>query len=112
MGYDLPGRQDEGVKHGEQAMVRPDTTKWGQELADLRRLSLEAEHWRTRERFQALYMIGSRQTNATAWAREIGRNLDTVLSWVHIYNEHGPEALVYRRTGGRVPLLQRSRSPQ
>lgn len=93
-------------------MVRPDTAKWGQELADLRRLSLEAEHRRTRERFQALYMIGSQQTNATAWAREIGRNLDTVLDWVHTYNEHGPEALAYRRTGGRVPFLRRSRSPQ
>ncbi|MCZ7568886.1 MAG: hypothetical protein M5U01_09910 [Ardenticatenaceae bacterium] len=91
-------------------MVRPDTAKWGQELADLRRLSLEAEHRRTRERFQALYRIGSKQTNATAWAREIGRNLDTVLSWVHRSNEHGPEALEYRRTGGRVPLLRRSRS--
>ncbi len=83
MAYNLPSRQDEGVKQGEQAMVRPDTAKWGQELADLRRLSLEAEHRRTRERFQALYMIGSRQTNATAWAREIGRTLDTVLRWVH-----------------------------
>ncbi len=93
-------------------MVRPDTGKWGQDLADLRRLAVEAAHPRTRERFQALYMIGSQQTNATAWARETGRNLDTVLSWVHRYNEHGPEALQYRRTGGRVPLLRRSRSPK
>lgn len=91
-------------------MVRPDTAKWGQEVADLRRLSLEAEHPRSRERFQALYMIGSQQTNATAWAREIGRNLDTVLSWVHLYNAHGPTALHYRRTGGRVPLFRQSRS--
>ncbi|MCZ7571311.1 MAG: hypothetical protein M5U01_22430 [Ardenticatenaceae bacterium] len=93
-------------------MVRPDTEKWGQELADLRQLAVEAAHPRPRERFQALYMIGSRQKNATAWAREIGRNLDAVLSWVHTYNEHGPEALYYRRTSGRVPLLRWSRSPQ
>ncbi|HBY99096.1 MAG TPA: hypothetical protein DEP84_34985 [Chloroflexi bacterium] len=91
-------------------MVRPETAKWGQELADLRRLSLEAEHRRTRERFQALDMIGSQQTNATAWAREIGRNLDTVLDWVHSYNEHGPDALHSRRTGGRPPFLRRNRS--
>ena len=93
-------------------MVRPDTGKWGQELADLRRLAVDAAHPRTRERFQALYMIGRQQSNATAWAREIGRNLDTVLSWVHLYNEHGPEGLEYRRTGGRVPLLGRSRLPK
>lgn len=67
-------------------MVRPDTAQWSQELADLRRLAVEAGHRRTRERFQALYMIGSKQTNATAWAAEIGRNLDRVLSWVHLYH--------------------------
>ena len=36
-------------------MIRPETDKWGQTLADLRRLSVEAEHPRTRERFLALY---------------------------------------------------------
>jgi transposase len=51
-------------------MVRPETAKWGQTLADLRRLSAEAEHVRTRERFLALYMIGSERVNATQWAAE------------------------------------------
>lgn len=92
-------------------MVRPAPEKWGQELADLRRLSVEAEHRRTRERFQALYMIGSQQTNATQWAKETGRHLDTVLAWVHQYNEAGPEAMRYRRTGGPTPLLPQRRSP-
>jgi hypothetical protein len=87
-------------------MVRPNPEKWGQELADLRQLSVAATHPRTRERFQALYMIGSQQRNATQWAREIGRDLDTVLKWVHCYNEHGPAALVYQRTGGRRPLFR------
>ena len=49
-------------------MVRPKMDKWGQTLSDLRHLSLEAKHPRTRERFLALYMIGSGQTNATQWA--------------------------------------------
>jgi transposase len=91
-------------------MVRPDYVKWQQDLQDFRRLSLEAGHARTRERFQALYMIGSGLTNASQWAAQIGRKLDTVLGWVHRYNESGPEALVYRRTGGRPPFLPRSRS--
>jgi transposase len=91
-------------------MVRPDTAKWGQSLSDLRELSVAAKHLRTRERFLALYMIGSHQTNATLWAAEIGHADATVIGWVHTYNKLGPEALYYRRTGGRPPLLTKNRS--
>jgi transposase len=90
-------------------MIRPDTTKWGQTLADLRRLAVEAEHPRTRERYMALYMLGSEQMNATKWAKEIGRDDNTVMSWVHRYNKLGPEALTYRRTGGRPPFLAKNK---
>jgi transposase len=34
-----------------------------------------------------------------------------VMEWLHRYNEHGPAALAYRRTGGRPPFAQRSRPP-
>lgn len=90
-------------------MVYPDTAKWGQTNADLLQLALESKHRRTRERWLALYMIASRQTNATQWAKELGRTDDTVLSWVHRYNDKGPEALSYRRSGGRVPLFRENR---
>lgn len=93
-------------------MIRPDVAKWDQTVADLRRLSIEADHPRTRERFLALYMIGSEYTNAAQWAAEIGRTDETVLDWVHAYNADGPEALVYRRTGGRSPLFRKSRPRQ
>jgi transposase len=90
-------------------MVHPELAKWGQTVSDLRRLSIESTHARTRERFLALYMIASGQTNATRWSQEIGRQVDTVLKWVHSYNQAGPDALVYRRTGGHPPLLAKSR---
>jgi hypothetical protein len=90
-------------------MIRPETERWDQTLADLRRLSVEAEHPRTRERFLALYLIGSQQTNATRWAEEIERDDNTVMGWVHTYNTLGPEALYYRRTGGRSPFLRKNR---
>lgn len=93
-------------------MIRPDLSKWGQTVADLRTLSVQAQHERTRERFQALYMIATEQTNATAWAKEIGRNDETVLRWVHQYNEGGAEALTYRRTGGRPPFFTQERIEQ
>lgn len=54
-------------------MVRPDSVKWGQSLSDLRRLSVESVHPRTRERFLALYMSASGQTNAKVWALETRR---------------------------------------
>ena len=86
-------------------MIRVEMAKWGQTLEDLRRASVEATHRRSRERFQALYLIASGQFNATACAAHIGRQDETVLGWVHRDNEHGPDALTYRRTGGRAPLL-------
>lgn len=90
-------------------MIRPATAKWGQTTDDLRRLALESEHPRTRERFMALYQIASGHTNATAYAKEIGRCDDALLNWVHRYNEQGPDALIYRRTGGRTPFLRSRR---
>ena len=91
-------------------MVRVEFVRWGQSVEDLRRASLEAAHARSRERFQALYLIASGRFNATACAAHIGRQDETVLGWVRRYNEHGPDALAYRRTGGRAPLLRRRRS--
>jgi hypothetical protein len=90
-------------------MVRVEVARWGQTVEDLRRASLGAAHPRTRERFQALYLIASGRFNATTCAAHIGREDETVLGWVHRYNERGPDALAYRRTGGRAPLLRRNR---
>src|SRR4051794_18346162 len=90
-------------------MIRVEMARWGQALEDLRRASVETPHRRSRERFQALYLIASGRFNATTCAAHIGRQDETVLGWVHRYNEHGPDALAYRRTGGRSPLLASTR---
>ena len=90
-------------------MVRVEMAKWGQTPEDLRTASLSSAHKRTRERFQALYLIASGQFNATTCAAHIGRADDTVLGWVHLYNTSGPDALSYRKTGGRSPLLPLNR---
>jgi transposase len=91
-------------------MIRLDLKKWNQTPEELRRLATESPHPRTRERFLALYMIASGQTNATRWAKEIGREDESVINWVHKYNESGPSVLTYRRTGGHAPLLEQARS--
>jgi hypothetical protein len=90
-------------------MVRVELDRWGQSLQDLRHAALHATHPRTRERFQALYLIASGQFNATTCAEHIRRNDETVLGWVHHYNRQGPDALAYRKTGGRAPLLTPSK---
>jgi hypothetical protein len=90
-------------------MIGVAIAKWQQTLEDLRLASLSAPHPRSRERFQALYLIASSQFNATTCAAHIGRQDETVLAWVHLYNEHGPDALTYRHTGGRSPLLLSTR---
>ena len=86
-------------------MIRPDFAKWGQTPEEIYQLSLKAAHARSRERFQALYMIGTQQINATEWAKQIGRRNQTVMEWVHKYNEQGPQSLYYQRTGGPTPLF-------
>ena len=91
-------------------MIRVETAKWGQTPDDLRRAAVHAPHRRTRERFQALYLIASGRFNATTCAAHIGRQDDTVLGWVHRYNAGGPDALTYRRTGGHAPLFNRRKS--
>ena len=90
-------------------MIQVEMAKWQQTLEDLRRASLHEAHARSRERFQALYLIASGRFNATTCALHIGRQDETVLRWVHLYNQHGPGALAYRHTGGRSPLLLSSR---
>ena len=86
-------------------MIRPDVSKWGQTTDDVRRLATASPHVRTRERFLALFMIASGQSNATLWAARIGRCDECVLSWVHTYNACGPDAMTYRRTGGHAPCF-------
>ena len=86
-------------------MIRPDFEKWNQSALEMRRLSIEAEHARSRERFQALYIIGSGQKNASQWAKEINRQKQTVLEWVHSYNELGAASLAYQHSGGRQAKL-------
>jgi hypothetical protein len=87
------------------SMLRIDTARWGQTLEDLRHLATSAPHPRTRERFLALYEI-TQASCATRVAPHTQRHPQTVMGWVHAYNEHGPAALAYRRTGGRPPFAR------
>src|SRR5579884_2475610 len=91
-------------------MLRIDTVRWGQTPEDLRHLVTRAPHPRTRERFLALYGI-TQASCATRVAPHTHRHPQTAMGWVHAYNEHGPEALVYRRTGGRPPFARGSQRP-
>ena len=86
-------------------MIRPIFEKWGQKAEKIRRLSVEAAHPRSRERFQALYMIGTGQKNASEWSRKIKRKKQTVLGWVHRYNEKGPQSIHYQHSGGQQSKL-------
>ena len=86
-------------------MVKVDYSKWNQTPQFLRDKALTAAHRRTRERFLALYEI-TQGKNASQVAAEIKRRAHSVLSWVHIYNTHGSEALMYKRSGGRRPLFR------
>jgi transposase len=69
---------------------------------------MSAPQARTRERALALYDI-AQESCATRVAARTGRHPQTVVEWVHASNAQGPDALVYRRTGGRPPFAPGSR---
>src|SRR4051794_14786873 len=89
-------------------MLRVEYAHWGQSPEDLRHLALSAPHARTRERALALYEI-AQGSCATRVAARTGRHPQTVMGWVHAYNAQGPDALGFRRTGGRPPFALRWR---
>ena len=88
-------------------MLRVDYARWGGTAEDLRHLALSAPHARTRERALALFDITQHRC-ASQVALRTGRRAHTVLGWVHTYNAQGPDALAFRRTGGRPPFARRS----
>ena len=96
-------------RRGSDLVLRVDYARWGQTPEDLRHLALSAPHARTRERALALFDITQHRC-ASQVAMRTGRRAHTVMDWVHAYNQGGPDALVFRRTGGRrpAPLLQRN----
>jgi hypothetical protein len=95
----------------EEGMLHVDTARWNETPEDLLRLATGAPHPRTRERFLALYQV-TQQFSAFGWSKEAGRRHSTVLEWVRKYNERGPAALTFARTGGSSssPFCLRSES--
>lgn len=91
-------------------MVKLNLAQWNQTPEDLREEAMGAAHVRTRERFLALYDLTQQGRGASAVARATGRHLQTLIRWVHRYNEAGPQALTFEHTGGVPPFLTRSRS--
>jgi transposase len=55
----------------------------------------------------ALYEICTGK-NATKVGTATGRNLQTIMDWVHRYNDKGPEAMVFKQTGGHRPFVKSS----
>ena len=85
-------------------MIEVNYTNWDQTPTFLREQAVIAKHKRTRERLFALYEI-SQGKSASQVAKEIKRRPNTVLEWLHSYNNKGLEALTYKKTGGRLPLF-------
>ena len=85
-------------------MLHVDYDRWGQTPEDLRQSATSAAHQRTRERFLALYEV-AQASCATQVAARTRRHPQTVMERLHLHNTRGPEALTFRRTGGRRPLF-------
>src|SRR3954462_115936 len=90
-------------RRGSGFVLRVDYARWGQTPEDLRYLALNAPHARTRERALALFDITQPRcaTQVAQVALRTGRRAHTVMDWGHASNQGGPDALAFRRTGGR-----------
>jgi len=86
-------------------MLKLDLAKWNQTPEDLRVEALTAAHARTRERFLALYELTQQGHGITAVARGTTHHAQTLMRWVHWYNDAGPEGLVFQHTGGLTPFF-------
>src|SRR5207248_7549049 len=91
-------------RRGSGLVIRVEYARWGQTPEDLRHLAVSAPHARTRERALALFDI-TQHSCATQVAGRTGRRAHTVMDGVHAYNAQGPDALTFRRTGGRRPFF-------
>ena len=87
-------------------MLKINTAKWQETPESLRKLALLEGHPRTRERLMALYEITQGKC-ASLVARETRRNPQTLMTWVHQYNNFGPKALKFKHTGGHPPLCRK-----
>src|SRR3954467_3341967 len=97
-------------RRGSGFVLRVDYARWGQTPEDLRHLAVSAPHARTRERGLALLDITQHRC-APQVAVRTGRRAHTVMEWVHAYNQGGPDALTFRRTGGGRPFFAHSAKP-
>ncbi|MGB1271973.1 MAG: helix-turn-helix domain-containing protein [Endozoicomonas sp.] len=86
-------------------MLKVLLSKWSQTPESLLSESIHAAHPRTRERFSALYQV-TRGASAASVAKGLKRRHDTVTGWIHNYNNEGPQALIYKRSGGHPPFAQ------
>ena len=87
-------------------MLRVDYARWNQNQETLRKEAMIAQHPRTRERLMALYEI-SEGKSATRVGKQTRRNPQTIMSWVHRYNQEGLEAGFVQKNGRKNPCLLR-----
>ena len=79
-------------------MLKVKLELWDKTPEQLREDSLKAKHPRTRERLMALYEI-SRGQSATQVAKRTKIFPQTLMEWVHKYNQGGVEDLKYQHSG-------------
>jgi transposase len=90
-------------------MLKVEVNHWNQRPEEIREITIMAEHPRTRERLLAIYEICEGKS-ATEVGKQTGRNPQTVMGWVHKYNQEEVEVLKYQHTEGHPPLcLSQSR---
>lgn len=76
----------------------------GVEARELKRLYKRAGDRRTAQRLEAIYLRAKGKTPPEIAAIQ-GRHVDTVRTWIKLFNEGGAASLEYRHSGGRAGKL-------
>jgi transposase len=90
-------------------MLTVDYTRHAQTINHLFHSAIHSPHPPTRERFLALARIANGQSPVRV-ADDLGRQPDTVRSWLKLYNHHGPDALTFVQTGGPTSAINAFKS--
>jgi transposase len=76
--------------------------RWHLDVTTVRELVYRAGDPRERERWHALWLL-ARGWSAAQVAEALGRDPHTVGAWLRAFEEGGPPAVAFERTGGSPP---------
>lgn len=79
--------------------------KWGLWTEEFKQRAKKSSHPREKEKWLALSWVSEGMPKAEV-GRLLGRHYNTIISWIDLYNEYGPERMAYSPPPGQESWLK------